>query len=164
MVAPHGADVCVLSYDRIEWIFHSKHSHVYCRYFKELLAESIIVHDSPVKTLKIEKGLRQYHCAVIMPGNKLKLRRNSCFCSTCLSKGFSIDCERVAICGKWIDCKLSSYPKYADAKRREKKRKDRNSETVPPPAKRGRGRGRGYKRGGSLSVKGRRKPAPPGGR
>ena len=87
-----------------------------------------------------------------------------------------MDCERVAICGKWIECKLSAYPKYAEANRREKKRNKRNMDGAEPAAKRGRGRGRGYQRqqqsaeqggvssaqrGGTLSVKGRRKPRPP---
>ena len=79
------------------------------------------------------------------------------------------------LCGKWIDCKLSAYPKYAEAKRREKKGKKRDIDGAQPAAKRGRGRGSGYQaqrqsqaqrdivsaqRGGNLSVRGRRKPRP----
>ena len=80
------------------------------------------------------------------------------------------------ICGESIDCKLSAYPKHAEAKRREEKEKKRDIDGAQPAAKRGRGRSCGYQaqrqsqalsdivsaqRGGSLSVRRRRKPRPP---
>ena len=85
----------------------------------------------------------------------------------------------VAICGKWVNCKLSESPKYAEAKRREKKGNKRNIDGAKYSAKRWRGKGGSYQQReqpsaqreisgtentGTLSVKGRRKPRPPGNR
>ena len=83
------------------------------------------------------------------------------------------------MCGKWIDCKLSEYPKYAEAKRREKKGNKRNIDDAKYSAKRWRGKGGSYQQReqpsaqreisgtentGTSFVKGRRKPRPPGNR
>ena len=53
----------------------SKHSHFQDRCFKELLVDSVRVHDSSVKTLKIEKGY--WRCSAAVTGS-----RWCCECST----------------------------------------------------------------------------------
>ena len=98
------------------------------RCFYELDVKDVKVHTSPVKSLKIgDGGISNYHCGVITPGNKVSFRKQSCFCTESIESKFDKDCPHTKYCGGWINTKISSYPKYADAVHKPKQKQKRNN-------------------------------------
>ena len=56
------------------------------------------------------------------------LKRCRCFCAESLQSNFGKDCKHTKYCdfGEWISTKISSYPKYAQAKHTPKDKKKSN--------------------------------------
>ena len=114
------------------------------RYFYELPVQDIKVHTSPVDSLQIgDSGISDYHCAVIHPNNKIKFRKQSCFCEKSINSDFKDDCDHTEYCGKWIPTTPSKYPKYSEAKHMPKQKKANNKRreieppvSEPPPKRR----------------------------
>ena len=125
------------------------------RHFHVLDKAVIKRHASPVDSLEIgdnKRGISEYHCAAIKPGNKVMFRKQSCFCNDTLRSDFSNDCHR-EYCGKWESTTISKYPKYADAVHKPKPKKTKPKKSKPKKNKPGINKPKNKQRSNKLKRK-----------
>ena len=139
-VAPHGSNVCALNYDGILITIIPLNTVI----FMTDISRSCRLRVWECTTLQWRRWKLKRDCGSITVQLLKRGTFWSCDGTMCLSSNFSMDCERVDICGEWMECKLSAYPKYAEAKRQEKKGRKRDVDGAQSAAKRGRGRSRRY--------------------
>ena len=97
--------------------FNQSHNNSITRYFHEIPISDVYIGDSPVNSLNIPskygKGIKTYHCALIVPNStQIKYRICSCYCDQCQNSEFNTTCNQRSFCGRWISINIQKHPSY----------------------------------------------------